>query len=70
MMNYELNIGKADTQLLFSQTREQLSLSQSILKVEELMVSAIASLIAAKSLLAKFPVETQYIASLHPCEVF
>lgn len=68
MMNYELSIGKGDTELLFSQTREQLSLSQSILKVEELMVSAIASLIAANSLLAKFPVETRYIASLHPCD--
>lgn len=67
MMNDELSIGKGDT-LLFSQTREQLSLSQSILKLEELMVSAIASLIAANSLLTKFPVETRYIASLHPCD--
>jgi len=42
IMNYELSIGKGDTELLFSQTRGQLSLSQSILKLEELMVSAIA----------------------------
>jgi hypothetical protein len=69
-MNYELSIGKGDTELLFSQSREQLSLSQSILKLEELMVSAIASLIAAKSLLANFPVETRYIASLHLGDVF
>ena len=69
-MNYELSIRKGDTELLFSQTREQLSLSQSILKLEELMVSAIASSIAAKSLLTKFPVETQYIASLHRGDVF
>ncbi|HEY9781490.1 MAG TPA: hypothetical protein V6D09_15295 [Leptolyngbyaceae cyanobacterium] len=45
-----------------------MSLYQSLLKVEELMVSAIASLIAAKSLLTKIPVETQYTASLHPCD--
>ncbi|HCF29871.1 MAG TPA: hypothetical protein DEV81_22325 [Cyanobacteria bacterium UBA11049] len=69
-MNYELNNGKGDRELLFSQTREQMTLSQSSLKLEELIVSAIASSIAAKSLLAKFSVETQYIASLHPCDVF
>ncbi len=50
MMNDELSMGKGDTELLFPQTRKQLSLFQSILKLEELMVSAIARSSTGKAL--------------------